>query len=203
MSGIRVFILCKAPIPGRVKTRLIPDYTPLEAARLHEAMARTVIMRARSLFADVCIAADACDHPFFSEFGLPVMAQGDGDLGERLIRLCIRAFAEGTSPVLFLGTDSPHMRTRRLEEAAELIQGHDVVLGPVEDGGYDLIACRHCHPGIFEDIRWSSPYVMHDTLTRAGELELSTALLDMSFDVDHAGDIARARKHGWLAYPAV
>ncbi|HXH64082.1 MAG TPA: DUF2064 domain-containing protein, partial [Mariprofundaceae bacterium] len=122
MNGVRVFILCKAPVPGRVKTRLSPAYTPLQAVRMHEAMARTVIARARSLFADVCIAADDTDHPFFADLNLPVVAQGPGELGERLIRLSIRAFAGDGAPLLFLGTDSPHMRVQRLEKAAELVR---------------------------------------------------------------------------------
>lgn len=198
MSGMRVVILCKAPVPGAVKTRLMPAYSAAEAAGLHAAMARTVIARASSLFADVRLAADACDHPFFTRFGLPVVAQGPGDLGERLARLCVESFAEGTEPVLFLGTDSPHMPAQRLTSAAELIRSHDVVIGPVEDGGYDLIACRSCRPGIFERIRWSSTDVLNDTIARIDALGLTRALLEPSFDVDKAEDVARARSCGWV-----
>lgn len=198
MNDVRVIILCKAPVPGRVKTRLMPAFSAVEAARLHAAMAEAVIARARSLFADVRLAADACDHPFFARFGLPVEAQGPGDLGERLARLCSRAFADGGGPILFLGTDSPHMPVQRLTGAAALLRSHDVVIGPVEDGGYDLIACRGCSPGIFERIRWSGAHVLDDTLTRIDSLGLSRALLDTSFDVDRAEDVARARSCGWV-----
>lgn len=198
MNAVRAIILCKAPVPGRVKTRLTPAYSATEAARLHAAMARTVIARARSLFTDVRLAADACDHPFFSQFGLPVVAQGPGSLGERLVRLCSGAFAAGEAPVLFLGTDSPHMPTRRLTDAVRLLRSHDVVIGPVEDGGYDLIACRRCRPGIFEGIRWSSVHVLEDTLARIDAQGLSRALLGTSFDVDRAEDVARARSCGWM-----
>ena len=197
MNDVRVMILCKAPVAGRVKTRLMPDYPAEEAARLHAAMARTVISRTRSLFTDVRIAADECGHPFFADLDLPVVAQGPGDLGERLISLSERAFAENGSPVLFLGTDCPHMPAERLMRAATLVRTHDVVLGPVEDGGYDLIACRRCLPGVFERIRWSSPHTLEDTLARINALGLSEALLDSSFDVDCAGDVARAVANGW------
>ena len=160
MNDVRVIILCKAPVPGRVKTRLMPDYSPEEAARLHAAMARTVISRTSSLFTDVRVAADESGHPFFADLGLPVMAQGPGDLGERLISLGERAYAENGSPVLFLGTDCPHMPTERLMRAATLIQTHDVVLGPVEDGGYDLIGMTAPCDALFHDIPWSSSRVL-------------------------------------------
>jgi uncharacterized protein len=197
MSDVRVIILCKAPVPGRVKTRLMPDYAAEAAAGLHAAMARTVIARARYLFSDVSIAADDTGHPFFAEFGLPLVAQGEGDLGRRLMHLSIRAFAENVAPVIFLGTDSPHMPEQRLLQAAGLVRGHDIVLGPVEDGGYDLIACRSCQPAVFEHVRWGTPHVLDDTLARIGMLGLSSALLDTSFDVDRAEDVARARACGW------
>jgi hypothetical protein len=201
MNGVRVIILCKAPVPGRVKTRLMPAYSAAEAAGLHAAMACTVMARARSLFAEVCIAADECWHPFFAACALPVVAQGTGTLGERLIRLCHDAFAERVEPVLFLGTDSPHMGPQRLIRAAGLVQTHDVVLGPVEDGGYDLIACRSDLPGVFERIRWSTSHVLDDTLGRIDALGLSGALLDTSFDIDRAEDVVRARSCGWVYDP--
>lgn len=202
MNGIRVLILCKAPVPGAVKTRLMPAYGAAEAADLHAAMARTVIDRARSLFADVRVAADDCDHPFFTRFGLPIVAQGPGGLGERLARLCIERFATGGGPVLILGTDSPHMPAQRLRTAAELVYTHDVVIGPVEDGGYDLIACRGCWPGVFEHIRWSSSNTLNDTVARIEALGLTHTQLEPSFDVDTAADVARARSCGWTEAPS-
>ncbi|MDQ6995971.1 MAG: DUF2064 domain-containing protein, partial [Mariprofundus sp.] len=108
-SGVRVIIMCKAPIAGRVKTRLMSHYSADEAAALHTAMAMTVIHRAKRLFEDVVIAADDVSHPFFATFALPVLAQGEGDLGERMDKQLATAFSNGASAALILGTDSPHM----------------------------------------------------------------------------------------------
>jgi uncharacterized protein len=163
--GMRVIVLCKAPVPGGVKTRLMPAYTAEQAADLHMAMARTVVRRAQALFADVRVAADDVHHPFFASLRLPVVAQGDGDLGRRLARLNALAFSESELPVCFLGTDSPHMHPSRLLQAAALIRKHDVVLGPVEDGGYDLIACRGLYPEVFA--RCTGRYAGADRQSRA------------------------------------
>lgn len=197
MNAVRVIILCKAPVAGAVKTRLLPAFAPAQAADLHAAMARAVAGQARALFRDVQLAADDAAHPFFASLGLPVLSQGDGDLGQRMARLSAQAFAVADAPLLFLGTDSPHMPPRRLLAAAELAAQYGVVLGPVEDGGYDLIACRGHHPALFAGVRWGTGGVLADTLARIDRLGLSHALLDTAFDIDRPEDLARAMAAGW------
>ncbi|MES0371912.1 MAG: TIGR04282 family arsenosugar biosynthesis glycosyltransferase [Mariprofundaceae bacterium] len=191
-NSLRVIIMCKAPVPGLVKTRLCPDYSAEEAAGIHQAMARTVINRAGRLFSDVWIASDDIEHPFFDEFTLNRVSQSDGDLGDRMTCLLKQAFADGAGSVLFLGTDSPHMSELRLLKAVELLQKVDVVVGPVEDGGYDLIAMNHSYAELFRDIRWSSEEVLKETMQRAKASEVSMELLEMSFDLDTAESLKRA-----------
>ena len=159
ISNIRVIIMCKAPVPGRVKTRLMSRYSADQAAALHAAMATTVINRAVRLFEDVVIAADDVSHPFFAGFGLPVLAQGEGDLGERMDRQLEMAFSSSAEAALLLGTDSPHMPDARLIAAVDKLKDVDVVLGPVEDGGYDLVAMSRLL-SVFSDIEWSSGLVL-------------------------------------------
>ncbi|MDQ6969039.1 MAG: TIGR04282 family arsenosugar biosynthesis glycosyltransferase [Mariprofundus sp.] len=194
--GIRVIIMCKAPTAGQVKTRLMPHYSAEQAAALHMAMATTVIERAKRLFDDVVIAADDCTHPFFSSFTVPLQPQGEGDLGDRMQRLVQRAFADGVDGVMLLGTDSPHMTDTRLLSAASSLQQHDVVIGPVEDGGYDLIAMSRPLP-VFEAVAWSSDQVLQQTVSHIDSLGLSSQQMEMSFDVDFPADIERAQQAGW------
>ncbi len=197
MSDARVIILCKAPVPGAVKTRLMPAYTAAQAADLHAAMARAMARHASTLFADARVAADDVAHPFFASLGLRIVPQGEGDLGQRMARLSRAAFAEADAPLLLIGTDAPHMPSSRLLAAAASIAEHKVVIGPVEDGGYDLIACRGHYPELFAHVRWSSGQVLADTLARIDGLGLSHALLDISFDIDRPEDVDRALAAGW------
>lgn len=196
MSGrrsINVIIMCKAPVAGRVKTRLIGTLTAENAAQLHARMAMAVIERARRLFGDIFIAADDPKHPFFSRFKVPLLSQGDGDLGVRMDRLMRQAFAGGAEAVLILGTDSPHMRDERLLEAYRQLRDHDVVIAPVEDGGYELIAMSAPYP-LFDHICWSSEQVLSQTLALAKDQGLRVALLEAGFDLDRPEDLERA---GW------
>jgi len=197
IPGVRVIIMCKAPVAGRVKTRLMAQYSADEAACLHKAMATTVIKRAVRLFDEVVIAADDARHPFFADFGLSILPQGEGDLGERMSRQLAAAFSSGANAVLILGTDSPHMSDSRLVAAAGALNHADVVLGPVEDGGYDLVGMNGLF-SVFDGVSWSSGQVLEQTVTNIHRQCLAVEQLDVSFDVDFPEDIARAKKAGWM-----
>ncbi|MDT8376239.1 MAG: TIGR04282 family arsenosugar biosynthesis glycosyltransferase [Mariprofundaceae bacterium] len=191
-NRLRVIIMCKAPVAGRVKTRLSPPFTPEDAARLHQSMAEAVIERTSSMFSNVWIASDDISHPFFEGFNLPLAEQGEGDLGDRMTRLMQQAFNDGAGSVLFLGTDSPHMPESRLVEAVERLNDHDVVIGPVEDGGYDLIAMNRPCPKLFENISWSTEQVLQQTVQQAEAASISLAFLDMGYDLDRPESLHRA-----------
>jgi len=197
ITDVRVIIMCKAPVPGRVKTRLMSRYSADQAAAWHAAMATTVIKRAVRLFEDVLIAADDVAHPFFADFDLTVVAQGEGDLGERMDRQLATAFSDGTKAVLLLGTDSPHMPDSRLIDAVNALKGADVVLGPVEDGGYDLVGMNGLRT-VFNGVIWSSGQVLEQTVEQCHCQQLTVRQLDTDFDVDFPEDIARAGQSGWF-----
>lgn len=193
---IRPVIMCKAPLAGKVKTRLSPALSPEDAARLYTAMAEMVILRCQRLFPNTWIAADDTSHPFFSRFAAPVIAQGGGDLGERMQRMVRRAVDCGADAVLLLGSDSPHMSDARLLAAQRALQSCDVVLGPVQDGGYDLLAMRGFWPELLDGVLWSTSDVLQQTLANTGHLGLSVRCLSTGFDLDTLQDVQRARRAG-------
>jgi hypothetical protein len=192
-----VIIMCKAPVEGKVKTRLMAKYTAAEAMAWHQAMATTVIERAKRLFQDVWLAVDDVQHSFFTPFKLALYAQGEGDLGERMAHLLEQASQHGFEKILFLGTDSPHMSDERLLHAISALDEYDVVLGAVEDGGYDLIAMNGTYPALFSDITWSSEHVLKQSLAVIQEQALNCLVLEESFDVDTPEMLDRARHAGW------
>ena len=188
-----LIVMCKAPVSGCVKTRLSPPYSADEAAAIHQAMAEAVIGRNSTIISNSWIATDDVTHPFFERFDLPLVDQGDGDLGERMARLTRKAFSEGAKAVLIVGTDSPHMPESRLPRAVEMLGSFDVVIGPVEDGGYDLIAMNSAYTELFREIQWSSEVVLDQTLERAKAGGISIGELDISFDLDTAESLERAK----------
>jgi len=198
---MRVIILAKAPVPGKVKTRLMAKYTAEQAAHLHEKMVISTLTKACDEFEDVWLAVDAQVHTFFDgvcrHFPLFLCGQGQGNLGERLKGLMVASFAKDDSPVMFLGTDSPHVSRQRYKEANQAIQSHDVVIGAVKDGGYDLIALKKPCSELFTGIDWGSDSVFRETMNIINHLDLSAYVLSTSFDLDRPEDLERAPPDSW------
>ena len=192
-SQRRLLLFTKPAREGRVKTRLIGDLTPGEAAALHTAFLEDLLDRLRdgSFGLRLAWALDpgepVPDGPF------PGVRQEGDDLGERLFRT-LSAAAEEVPAVAALGSDHPTLPLEMVHEAFERVEaGADVVLGPAEDGGYYLIALRAgaVAPRLFEGIAWSTDQVFPETLARCRELGLRVELLPQAADVDTPDDLRR------------
>ncbi|WP_038248197.1 TIGR04282 family arsenosugar biosynthesis glycosyltransferase [Ghiorsea bivora] len=198
---MRVIVLAKAPVAGKVKTRLMPQYNAEQAAALHKQMTEAVITKVCSMFDDVWLAVDNIKHPFFTDlkqrFGFELHHQNHGDLGMRMRHLTAYSFATDDEPIMFLGTDSPHVNISRYQQVKRALTDHDIVLGPVDDGGYDLIAMHTYFPEVFDNITWGTDSVFSETIININNLDLIVKVLDTSFDLDHAEDLQRAPPHTW------
>jgi len=198
---MRVIILAKAPVVGKVKTRLIPQYTAEQATELHQQMVKVVMAKVCSVFDDVWLAVDDVNHHFFkklrTEFDFELCNQGQGNLGNRLQTLSATSFTLDDKPVMFLGSDSPHVHISRYQSVASALRQHSIAIGPVEDGGYDLIGITsHC-PRVFDNIHWGTDSVFYETMNNISHLGLTVKALAMSFDLDRAEDIKRAPPQTW------
>ncbi|MFN7934996.1 MAG: TIGR04282 family arsenosugar biosynthesis glycosyltransferase [Bryobacteraceae bacterium] len=154
-----IAVFAKAPIPGRVKTRLVPPLTTEQAAQLHERLVADVWQRLPGdaqleLHTDLPTAA----WPGISSRRL----QASGDLGARLFHALQSGLAEGHPRVAVVGGDIPDFPTGYMERL--LSADADVALGPTLDGGYYAIACRRVSASMFDRVRWSSAHALADTI---------------------------------------
>ncbi len=196
-----LLIFTKAPIPGLVKTRLVPPLTPEEATRVHAAALRDTVALARRAVGsgsiELWVAGDAGALPMVAALcpGLRVEAQVGSDLGDRLARAFNAAFAREHERVLIIGSDHPTLPPDRLREGFAALAAEPLVLGPSEDGGYYAVGLhRRAWPrarGLFEGVPWSSPGVFAATLGRATALRLDVRLLDPWYDLDDGEDLER------------
>jgi uncharacterized protein len=211
VSARRLLLLFTKPArEGRVKTRLIGDLTPAQAAALHTAFLEDLLDRLRAgLREDIELRlAWALDPEEAVPSGpLPGVRQEGSDLGERLYRALSGAAAEAGA-VMALGSDHPTLPLEMVHRAFERVEsGADVALGPAEDGGYYLIALRAgaVAPRLFEGIAWSTGQVLAATLDRCRELGLAVELLPQAPDVDTPEDLrrlaARMAEQGDLGCP--
>jgi len=199
MPPVRIVIFAKAPVPGRVKTRLIPALGEAGAARLAAHMLDLALEQARVVAVgpvELCMSP-APDSPDWAGTPLPAgietRDQGAGDLGERMARAAQRAIAHGEA-VLLTGTDCPQLTAARLREAAAQLTSHDAVLHRAADGGYVLLGLRAFDASLFEDIPWSTAAVADLTLERMAALGWNVWLGETLRDIDEPGDLAA----GWI-----
>jgi rSAM/selenodomain-associated transferase 1 len=187
----RIVIFAKAPVAGKVKTRLIPALGEEGAARLAREMLEQTASEAAAtgLGVELC-ATPAPAHSEWKPFLPDISAtdQGEGDLGERLARAAARVIGAGEN-VLLIGADCPELGRERLRTAAEALERSDAVLYPVEDGGYALLGLRRFDPSIFSGIAWSTASVAAETTARIKALGWSLHIGKTLRDVDEPEDL--------------
>jgi rSAM/selenodomain-associated transferase 1 len=184
--------MAKHPAAGRVKTRLAAALGPEVANALARAFIQDLAERLAQLPYPVTWTYWPPEADFSSLVpGACCRPQRGEDLGARMADALAAAFAEGTEPVLVLGTDTPHVPGAVLAEAAAALASSDLALGPAEDGGYYLIGLRRPAPPLFAGVEWGTPDVLGATLVRAREAGLRVHLLPADFDVDLPDDVAR------------
>ncbi|MFY9826556.1 MAG: TIGR04282 family arsenosugar biosynthesis glycosyltransferase [Thermoanaerobaculia bacterium] len=194
MSARRLLLFTKPARAGKVKTRLIGDLTPAEAARLHAAFLYDLLGRLRGGDFELCIAWALEAGEEMPASPVPGARQQGSDLGERLYRALSAAAASGAPAVAAVGSDHPTIPLELVHRAFAAVEaGVDVVLGPAEDGGYYLIALRAgaVSPRLFAEVAWSTEQVLPATLERCRELGLRVELLPTAADVDTPDDLRR------------
>lgn len=182
-------IFARAPVRGRVKTRLARVLGDDAALAVYERLLAQTLVRlgpGRGGFDPEIWLEDTAPAGRFE--GFRVVPQTEGDLGLRMAA----AFDAGVAAVV--GTDIPALTADYVERALAALKDVDLVIGPVEDGGYCLIAMNEPQPQVFRGIPWSTPRVLAATLDAARGLELTTRLLEPLWDVDEAADLERWRR---------
>lgn len=193
-----IIVFTKAPIPGQVKTRLIPALGELGAAMLHMALTERVVATAVESGLDVEIAcAPDCSHAFFAdcteEFGVTLAPQlADADLGARMYAAFAAAHAT-YRVVIIVGGDCPALGLGQIARARVALLTRDVVLSPVEDGGYALIGARRSSPVMFDGIDWGTDRVLVQQRAALAKAGFSWIEQDPLWDVDRPEDLARVK----------
>jgi rSAM/selenodomain-associated transferase 1 len=186
-----VALLAKAPIPGRVKTRLAADVGPAAAVAHYRRIGLAVA------------AAVGSEYPLTVWYDPPgaeaVMrawlgarqfrVQQGADLGARMAHAFRTHFASGEAPVIAIGADCPAVDASVIGDAVHHLESHDVAIGPTVDGGYYLLGLNAPQPDLFETVPWSTADVFRITVGRLRARDLSVGVMPSLRDVDTLADI--------------
>jgi rSAM/selenodomain-associated transferase 1 len=184
-----MLLFAKAPVAGRVKTRLIPPLDGKQAAKVHEMLVAEMWIRLGELSdaadRELCTDEETAAWPEAAPRGL----QGSGDLGERMLGALEEALAKGRQKAMIVGSDTTGLPVAHLRDL--LRSDADVALGPAEDGGYYAICCRRVKAGMFDGVRWSTAHALADTVAGALRCGLTVQVGAPWFDIDTAKDLER------------
>lgn len=191
-------VMAKDPVPGKVKTRLLPHISALNAAALYRCFLLdrlTEISRLNTVDRAIAFTPENAGATF-SELtldGFEIFAQQGKDLGEKLIHIFEEKFASGYQAVSIVDSDSPDLPRSSITDSFQLLLSKqaDVVFGPCHDGGYYLVGMRTPHPELFRDIPWSTAKVLSTSLEKAGKKGLSVKLLPVWNDLDTFEDLLK------------
>jgi glycosyltransferase A (GT-A) superfamily protein (DUF2064 family) len=156
-----VVVVAKAPVPGRVKTRLGRDVGMDRAADLAAAALLDTVSACVAAYGTarchLALDGDLAEGRRGAELlsavaGWTVHPQRGETFAERLVHAHTDVAAAAGQPVVQVGMDTPHLHPHVLAEVDSLLTDPDqAVLGPAHDGGWWLLGVggphllRHLH----------------------------------------------------------
>lgn len=195
-----VLVMARAPVPGRVKTRLEPLLGAAGCARLQEALIRrTARWAAEVAPARAFVAHDppqgwAALAPLVPA-GVDGFPQVPGHLGSRLADAAATTWerAGESGPLLVVGVDTRLTADHATAALTALANGADVVFGPALDGGYYLAGLARPLPEVFaiDPAAWGGAEVLRRSVAAAEAAGLRVATIATERDLDTPDD-ARA-----------
>jgi rSAM/selenodomain-associated transferase 1 len=191
----------KLPRLGRVKTRLVPPLSPVDARRLYRAFLDDQLRFLRGFESWARIAWWTDDEPGPAGFtdlsldGIDVCLQAPGNLGTRLLHAFEQTRSVGPGPIVIIGADSPTLPAEHVRAAfAALEAGAAAVIAPAADGGYVLVGMTEPRRELFADVSWGGAEVAATTRRRAQEIGIELAEIAPWYDVDEVQTLHRLRE---------
>ena len=203
MTGRRraLVVIAKEPVPGAVKTRLASILGADGAARAAAAMLADTLAAMAEVDAEpwVCFApADAGRRMARLAPGCRLLAQVEGDLGDRLAGCFAALLRGGAERVVIVGADTPQVPGATYQAAFALLDQVDVVLGPAQDGGYYLVGAKAALPELFVGVPMGTDAVLEVTMRRAVRRRLRVGTVPTLRDLDQLEDLQAALAAGEL-----
>lgn len=192
-----VIIFIRAPLQGKVKTRLAKTLGNEKAAEFYRLCTDATISEVSRLSPEVVkyifVAEPVSGYEtgYLAHQGFKIDVQEGDDLGQRLCNAFSRVFEKGAQKAIILASDVPDLTTGIIEEALSGLSKSDVVIGPCYDGGYYMIGMKELHEELFRDISWGTEQVFQQTIMAVKESRLKVRQLPVLIDMDTEADLYR------------
>lgn len=191
-----ILLVAKAPILGKVKTRLVPAIGAELATELYSRFLSDIIER--------CEAVDAADkflfyYPLntasmFSHYmkdGMRSFPQEGHTFGHRMHNAFRKLHENGYERMVIIGSDCPVWPAGGLMQAFEELSTHDITIGRAADGGFYMMGLKQPVPDLFTEVTFSTATVFRDMMRIAAQLQLCVSELPPWYDIDVGEDLKR------------
>lgn len=197
VGRVALILVAKEAVAGRVKTRLTPRLSALDAARVYGSFlqhARRVCERTADGASQVelvlLFAPSESIESWRSWTRWLKIAQRAGDLGNRLKQAQVTLTETHVRGCVFLGADAPELTTDHLLWAVREVRNGHCTMIPSHDGGYVLIGIPTGGPALFDGISWSTAMVASQTRAAATRQGMDIKEQPPIADIDHPDDLA-------------
>ena len=192
-----ILLFAKAPVEGKVNTRLIADIGVQAATQLqHDLIVQRLLMLTQANLCAVSLmcSPDVQDDYFVQckkQYPVTLLQQSGADLGKRMLN-GIRQALQQYRYCIVIGTDAPALDEVLISQAIERLKaGSEVVFVPAEDGGYVLVGLQKPYEFLFQGIRWGSAEVMQQSRHKLKKNSISFKELATCWDIDRVEDYQR------------
>lgn len=185
---MHLLVMAKAPVAGRVKTRLCPPLTLHEAADVAAASLADTLAAVASCGAErKVLALDGAPGDWLSP-GFTVIPQQGASFADRLANAWTDAGPFGVQ----IGMDTPQVSAADLDALLGDIRPGRAILGPALDGGWWAIGLAGTDPAaVFAGIPMSTPETGRLQSERLAALGLDVRLAAPMRDIDTVADLRR------------
>ncbi len=184
-----LIIFTRNPELGKVKTRLAKSVGDESALEIYKFLLKHTVAITKNLNVDKYVfysenihRDDIWDPEIFRK-----KLQTGTDLGEKMQNAFSELFEMGYEKVLIVGSDIFELGQSDIENAFEVLQTTETVIGPATDGGYYLLGMKERNVAIFQNKNWGTSTVLKETLSDLRQKKY--VLLEERNDVDYYQDI--------------
>lgn len=172
-------VIAKECVPGRVKTRLSPPYSPESAAAIAAASLADTLETAAAVAARRILYFDGRPDDAWRE-NFEIVPQEPGTLDERIAAL----FERLDEPTLLIGMDTPQVAITDLAWPTDT----DAVIGMADDGGFWALGMKQPRGDVVRGVRMSRADTGAQQLESLQNEGLTVRRLAVMRDVDLASD---------------
>jgi len=184
-----LIIFTRNPELGKVKTRLAKSVGDESALEIYKFLLKHTVAITKNLNVDKYVFYSENIHrdDIWNPEIFRKKLQTGTDLGEKMQNAFSELFEMGYEKVLIVGSDIFELGQSDIENAFEVLQTTETVIGPATDGGYYLLGMKELNATIFQNKNWGTSTVLEETL--ADLRQKKYVLLEERNDVDYFEDI--------------